>query len=187
MMTSPPPSGIRIGNYTFSAPKPWQQAAAPNGGGLYALLAPDPAAIVDYRLISVGEGDNLRAAFFKQGGGPLMQLAFEYRSQIHVGWLPMPFSSSDQRRSVEADIINRFLPELRTYKLFLSHSWGHSDEYNKLVTLLNKAYLRFRWEDLSITVGAPVLPNPILKRSYRSVLKEVRIPLDVNKSSGGSE
>ena len=50
---------------------------------------------------------------------------------------------------------------------------GHSDEYEKLVMLLNKAYLRFRWENLSITVGAQVLPNPIFKRSYHSVLKEV--------------
>jgi MTH538 TIR-like domain (DUF1863) len=173
MMAFSPPSGIRIGDYLFSEPQPWHQAAPPKGGGLYALLAPDPAGVMDYRLVSVGEGDNLRAAFFKQGGGPLMQLAFQHQAQIHVGWLPMPFSTPDQRRSAKAEIINGFLPELRTYKLFLSHSWGHSDEYNKLVALLDKAYLRFRWEDVSITVGAPVLPNPILKRSYRSVLKKV--------------
>src|SRR5947209_5424238 len=173
MFTTPLPSGIRIGQYSFSAHQPWNRATPPDGSGLYALLAPDNAASMDYRLISIGEAENLRAAFFKLCAGPLVQLVHEYRAQIHVAWLPMLSACSDQRRSVEAEIINGFLPELRTYKLFLSHSWGYSDEYNELVALLNKTLLRFRWEDLSITVGAPVPPNPALKRSYRSVLIEV--------------
>ena len=172
MFTPPLSPGIAIGPYGFSAPQPWHQAVPPVGSGLYALLAPGPAGTADYRLISVGESENLRATFFKLRAGPLMQLVHEYRTRIHVAWLAM-LPDPDGRRSVEAEIIRDFLPELRTYKLFLSHSWGHSDEYNALVALLNKVVLRFRWEDLSITVGAPVLPNPALRHSYRSVLLEV--------------
>ncbi len=71
---------------------------------------------MNYLLISVGEAENLKAAIFQQAG-PLMQLTHEYRAQIYVALLPMLFSSAVQRRSVEAEIINRFLPGLRTYKL----------------------------------------------------------------------
>jgi hypothetical protein len=140
---------------------------------LYALLASAPLGTAGYRLISVGETGNLRVTFARLRMGPLQQLLRDHGPRVSVAWLPMLLADRGWSRSVEAEIIRDFLPDLRTYKLFLSHSWGHNDEYDGLVSLLDRAVLRFRWENLSITVGAPVLPNPSLRRSYRSVLQEV--------------
>jgi hypothetical protein len=140
---------------------------------LYALLAPAFLGTADCRLISVGETENLRATFARLRMGPLQQLLRDHGPRVSVAWLPRLLADRGWSRSVEAEIIRDFLPDLRTYKLFLSHSWGHNDEYDGLVSLLDRAVLRFRWENLSITVGAPVLPNPALRRSYRSVLQEV--------------
>jgi hypothetical protein len=173
MFTPPAPPGIRIGPYGFSVPQPWHQAVPPVGGGLYALVAAGPGAIGEWWLVSVGEAENLRATFFKLRAGPLMPLVRDHKSRLHVAWLQTTPDDSDCRKSIEAEIIRDFLPSLRTYKLFLSHSWGHNEEYDGLVSLLNKAVLHFRWENLSITVGTPVMPNPVLRRSYRSVLLEV--------------
>lgn len=173
MFTPHLPSAIDVGAYRFSGPQQWHHAVPPVGGGLYALLIPDLLGSPDYQLISVGEAENLRATFFQLRAGPLQQLVRDYGPRMHVAWLQMELADRDRRRLVEAEIIRDFLPELRTYKLFLSHSWGHTQEYNGLVSLLQKGVLRFRWENLSITVGAPVLPNPELRRSYRSVLAEV--------------
>ena len=38
-----------------------------------------------------------------------------------------------------------FIPELKTYDLFISHAWKYGDEYDRLVGLLDKApYFKYR-------------------------------------------
>ena len=89
-MFSPPlPPNLAIGSYQFSAPQLWLQAAAPVGGGLYALLAADPLGSPDYRLISVGEAENPRATILRLRMGALQQLLRDYRSRIYVAWLSL--------------------------------------------------------------------------------------------------
>jgi hypothetical protein len=47
------------------------------------------------------------------------------------------------------------MPELKTYKLFISHSWSYSDAYEKLLKLLNNAS-NFSYSDYSIPKDDPV-------------------------------
>jgi len=47
------------------------------------------------------------------------------------------------------------MPELRLYRLFISHSWTYSDAYDKLVGLLNAAP-NFRYANYSVPKNDPV-------------------------------
>lgn len=47
------------------------------------------------------------------------------------------------------------MPELKNYKLFISHSWGYSDAYEKLCDLLGKSS-NFVYSDYSIPKDDPV-------------------------------
>ena len=31
------------------------------------------------------------------------------------------------------------MPELKTYKLFISHAWAYGDEYDRIISILNQA------------------------------------------------
>ena len=44
---------------------------------------------------------------------------------------------------------------MKTYHLFISHSWTYTDQYNNLVNLLNQAN-RFRYHNYSIPKDDPV-------------------------------
>src|SRR5262245_23717007 len=93
MLTPPLPSGIAIGQYQFSGLQLWTRATAPLGGGLYALLRPDPLRSANYVLISVGEDANLQTMFTRLRLGPLQQLVQEFRAHIYIAWLAMPFTA----------------------------------------------------------------------------------------------
>lgn len=41
------------------------------------------------------------------------------------------------------------MPELRFYRLFISHAWIHNDDYYKLVNMLNNAN-NFSWHNYSV-------------------------------------
>lgn len=47
------------------------------------------------------------------------------------------------------------MPPLRTYNIFLSHSWSYSNAYEKLMALLDEAP-NFRFKDYSIPKDDPV-------------------------------
>jgi len=48
------------------------------------------------------------------------------------------------------------MPELKTYDLFISHAWGHSDDYNRLVELIERA-LYFHWRNYSVPRNDPAI------------------------------
>ena len=48
------------------------------------------------------------------------------------------------------------MPELRFYRLFISHAWIHNDDYYKLVDMLNKAH-NFEWHNYSVPEHDPLL------------------------------
>jgi len=60
----------------------------------------------------------------------------------------------------------------RKYQLFISHAWDYAHEYEGVVRLLNSD-ITFSWLDLSIPIQNPVPRNPLLKRSYLSVVREL--------------
>jgi hypothetical protein len=61
----------------------------------------------------------------------------------------------------------------RTYSLFVSHAWSYSIEYQRLTALLSKPDSGFSWRNLSIPQTNPVRPNPVLRRSYRRLIREL--------------
>jgi len=48
------------------------------------------------------------------------------------------------------------MPKLKTYGIFISHAWRHSDDYDRLVNLLKKAQ-RFKWSNYSDSRHNPVI------------------------------
>lgn len=68
------------------------------------------------------------------------------------------YGSSDQRK---------------TYRLFISHSWGHNDEYYRLVDYLNEAR-GFTWENLSVPEHDPVT-DAALRRRLRDQIKPASV------------
>ena len=47
------------------------------------------------------------------------------------------------------------MPSMRTYNLFISHSWTHTDAYDKLCNLLDKASL-FNYKNYSVPKDDPI-------------------------------
>lgn len=45
---------------------------------------------------------------------------------------------------------------VKIYNIFISHAWKHSDEYERLVRMLNGAP-RFRWKNFSVPECSPLL------------------------------
>jgi hypothetical protein len=48
------------------------------------------------------------------------------------------------------------MPDLRVYRLFISHAWIHNDDYYTLVDMLNKAN-HFLWHNYSVPEHEPLL------------------------------
>jgi len=56
------------------------------------------------------------------------------------------------------------MPELKIYGIFISHAWRYSDDYNRLVKLLNEAP-NFQWKNYSDPRHDPVVdPNDEVSR-----------------------
>lgn len=47
------------------------------------------------------------------------------------------------------------MPSLKTYRLFISHSWTYSTAYERLVEFFN-VHPNFQWENYSVPVGDPI-------------------------------
>ena len=61
------------------------------------------------------------------------------------------------------------MPGLKTYKLFISHSWSYNDDYYRLKEYLNDA-ANFDWENLSVPEHDPVTDSQ-LRRQLRKQIK----------------
>lgn len=47
------------------------------------------------------------------------------------------------------------MPQLKTYKLLISHSWAYGDAYSKLVSFFNE-HPSFKWVDYSVPKDDPI-------------------------------
>jgi hypothetical protein len=47
------------------------------------------------------------------------------------------------------------MPEIKNYRLFISHSWTYGNVYNKLVDFFNE-YPLFQWTDYSVPKDDPI-------------------------------
>lgn len=63
-------------------------------------------------------------------------------------------------------------PPSRRYTLFISHGWDYTDEYQRIVDLLN-ADATFVWEDLSVSHDDPLPILPVLPKSYSYLVRQL--------------
>ena len=64
------------------------------------------------------------------------------------------------------------MPKLKTYDLFISHSWRYSDEYNRMVELLNEAP-SFKWRNYSCPEHDPAI-DPDSKEGKKELLEALK-------------
>ena len=61
---------------------------------------------------------------------------------------------------------------MKTYNLFISHSWAYSDAYDKLVNLLN-ARSYFRYSNYSVPKDDPLHISGTDKMLYAAIKKKI--------------
>ena len=61
---------------------------------------------------------------------------------------------------------------MRTYNLFISHSWTYSDAYEKLVSLLN-ARRYFSYRDSSVPKDDPIHTNGTDQQLYNAIKNKI--------------
>ncbi len=77
------------------------------------------------------------------------------------------------------------MPASKTYDFFISHAWRYSEDYNRLVNLLNNA-LYFNWRNYSVPKHDPAIdPNTdagclILTRELRDQIRPVNCVLIIS-------
>ena len=74
------------------------------------------------------------------------------------------------------------MPPLRTYNLFISHAWKYSEDYDRLVNLLNGAP-NFKWKNYSVPVDDP-LSGGSKKKLANEIIKQIRLASAVLIISG---
>ncbi len=65
------------------------------------------------------------------------------------------------------------MPTLRIYNLFVSHAWRYSDDYNRLVNLLDNAS-NFNWKNYSVSIDDP-LSGGNRKKLADEITKQIRL------------
>ena len=63
-------------------------------------------------------------------------------------------------------------PPPRKYRLFISHAWRHTDEYDALVKLIEPGP-DFDWQNLSVPKTRPIEVFELLRQSYRYLVNQL--------------
>jgi len=67
------------------------------------------------------------------------------------------------------------MPELKTYDLFLSHSWRYNDDYYRLEKMLKEA-LFFKWRNYSVPKHDPLIdPNTYVGKAKLTELLDRQV------------
>lgn len=75
------------------------------------------------------------------------------------------------------------MPELKNYRLFISHSWSYGDAYAKLVEFF-KEYPYFKWTDYSVPRNDPVHDAPTT-HALREAIRRQMAPVNCVLVMGG--
>lgn len=65
------------------------------------------------------------------------------------------------------------MPALKTYRLFISHSWTYSDAYEKLVSFF-KEHPNFSWVDYSVPKNDPVHDAANQTELYNAIKAQIQ-------------
>ena len=63
------------------------------------------------------------------------------------------------------------MPQLKTYKLFISHAWQYDYEYFKVVEFLDSV-ANFKWNNFSVPEHNPKI-DPFSKSGQRALIKDL--------------
>lgn len=66
------------------------------------------------------------------------------------------------------------MPQLKTYRLFISHSWAYGDAYEKLVKFFNE-HPHFSWVDYSVPKDDPIHNAPNDKALYEAIKNQMSL------------
>jgi len=66
------------------------------------------------------------------------------------------------------------MPELKNYRLFISHSWAYSNHYDKLVDFFNEAP-NFKWSDFSVPMDDPIHTNGTDRQLYEAIKNKIQL------------
>jgi len=64
------------------------------------------------------------------------------------------------------------MPELKDYRLFISHSWAYGDSYDKLVGFF-KEYPNFKWSDYSVPKDDPIHTKGTDSELYEAIKNKI--------------
>lgn len=65
------------------------------------------------------------------------------------------------------------MPQLKTYKLFIGHSWAYGDAYDKLVKFFNE-HPNFSWVDYSVPKNDPIHNAPNETALYNAIKDQMQ-------------
>ncbi|QBQ56190.1 TIR domain-containing protein [Nitrosococcus wardiae] len=65
------------------------------------------------------------------------------------------------------------MPQVKIYRLFISHSWAYGDAYDKLVSFFKK-HSNFQWVDYSVPKNDPIHNAPNDKALYEAIKNQMR-------------
>jgi len=66
------------------------------------------------------------------------------------------------------------MPELKEYRLFISHSWAYGDSYDKLVKFFEE-YPYFKWSDYSVPRNDPIHTTGSDSELYDAIKKKIAL------------
>lgn len=69
--------------------------------------------------------------------------------------------------------MDRNVPQLKIYRLFISHSWAYGDAYDKLVSFFNE-HPNFKWIDHSVPKDDPIHNAPSEQALYEAIKNQMR-------------
>ncbi len=64
------------------------------------------------------------------------------------------------------------MPELKNYRLFISHSWTYGDAYDKLVSFFEE-HPNFKWTDYSVPKDDPIHDAPNQTALYDAIKNQI--------------
>ncbi len=64
------------------------------------------------------------------------------------------------------------MPQLRNYRLFVSHSWAYGDAYERLVSFFDE-HPNFEWSDYSVPKNDPIHDAPNEARLYEAIKAQI--------------
>ena len=66
----------------------------------------------------------------------------------------------------------RSMPELKNYRLFISHSWSYGDAYDKLVVMFKECPC-FKWTDYSVPRNDPIHNAPTTTALRNAIYRQM--------------